>query len=510
MEKAGLMCFEEIENYFKTKEKPVAWKGHWLGSQWRQGARSSEEKVSINPNNGNEIVSYSCSKQLITNCLDLAEEAKVVLAEYSFKDRMAMLGKICQGLETHKELFVQSLQVEVGKPRWDALEEVESSIYYLQWLLEHQEKVLESLLAPARLNPYQGEYQLHPLGITAAYLPFSTAVASMVSTCSAALVAGCPLVLFSSSHTVLCSMLFASILEQANLGKAGIHIVFGDFDFFRYALTDHRIAAVIYTGSKEHCDRLNHESRAIRDRKLILQSGGKNSILVHSSAQVDLAVKCSILAGFKSAGQLCSSVSRIFVYRSLLTEFCEKLVTTINDIRIGVTDDFSMPEDDVVMGPLYSQKAKDKFLRFQTMGSREAQETLVWGKAIDVAGRGGHFVTPGVHLMGGFDSKSAYQSNVLFCPDLAIYGYDVLSEAIVHMNETDSCFAASFIGDESILNNRSQLFKAPNLFLNMPTVEQFPSLPLAGRSVSSQHLYSGPSLAMYLCYPQFQSASKAT
>jgi acyl-CoA reductase-like NAD-dependent aldehyde dehydrogenase len=135
------------------------------------------------------------------------------------------------------------------------------------------------------------------------------------------------------------------------------------------------------------------------------------------------------------------------------------------------------------------------------MAKREAEKTLLWGKTIE-NDSGGFFVTPGLHYMSKFDNSSAYQGNVLFSPDVAIYDYDVLETAIEQINTTDAAFAVSFIGEPSVLEKRRQLFLAPNLLVNRPTVEIEATLPLAGRLQSGHHRFHGPGIALYLCYPQ--------
>jgi acyl-CoA reductase-like NAD-dependent aldehyde dehydrogenase len=104
--------------------------------------------------------------------------------------------------------------------------------------------------------------------------------------------------------------------------------------------------------------------------------------------------------------------------------------------------------------------------------------------------------------MDSFDAGSAYQSNVLFCPDIAIYKYDTLDSAIECINGTDATMAVSFIGDPEVLEARRDHFHAPNLLSNLPTVEVDATLPLAGRLHSGGHRFHGPGIALYLCYPQ--------
>jgi acyl-CoA reductase-like NAD-dependent aldehyde dehydrogenase len=206
-----------------------------------------------------------------------------------------------------------------------------------------------------------------------------------------------------------------------------------------------------------------------------------------------------MISAFKCAGQQCSSASQVFVYKTVKEEYLEKLANKIHALKIGPTtgDD----SKNVAMGPLYSPKAVEKFLRYQTMAHREAAETLIWGKAADEH-QGGHFVTPGLHVMKEFDASCSYQSNVLFCPDLAVYEYEILDQAFEQINDTKSPLSVSLLGDEEILGNRTNLVQAPNIQLNSPTVEVGASLTLAGRRLAGGHRYSGLGICMILCQPK--------
>ncbi len=283
--------------------------------------------------------------------------------------------------------------------------------------------------------------------------------------------------------------------------------VFGNFSSFKQLLGDKRVAAILYTGSREHCDAIRVESRPHVGRQVVLQSGGKNAVIVHSSADLDLAVKSVVYGALTSAGQRCTSTSRVFVYRSVLPEFRDRLVAAFRAVPIGRTDLVEAGAGPF-MGPLYSAKSVEKFLRFQTMANREAEKTLLWGQVREGEGQG-FFVTPSIHYLSRFDNATAYQGNVLFSPDVAIYDYDILDTAIEQINTTDAAFAVSFIGDPDIIASRRGLFLAPNLLINSPTTEAEVTLPLAGRLQSGHHRFHGPGIALYLCYPQVLSPAAA-
>jgi acyl-CoA reductase-like NAD-dependent aldehyde dehydrogenase len=480
------------------RQFPVEWPGNWIGKRW-QLPKAGEARKSLNPNTGELLCQVLSDRASIGQAIDFAEQSRAAISQVGLEARLNILRLLKQHLADHEASVKRCLQIEAGKPQWEATSDFDAALRYLSWVAENGGGIFESLLAPARLGKVSGDFRLLPLGVVAAYLPFSTPLTSFVHYFSASVLAGCPLILSTSSHAALSSILFAHLDQELDLPAGMLQVLFGNFDTFKKILSDRRIAAVLFLGSREHCDEIRNETRTRLGRQHVLQSGGKNAVLVHSTADLDQAVKATVYGATKSSGQLCSSTSRVFIYRPQVQEFSDRLVRAMKALDIGRTDLDNSPGP--FMGPLYSQKAVEKFLRFQTMAARESKQNYIWGKAIEGGGNG-YFVRPGIHYLDSFDPQSAYQGNVLFSPDLALYGYDRLEQAIEMCNSTDAALAVSFIGDPDVVKKRREQFLAPNILVNRPTVEFEATLPLAGRLQSGHHRYHSAGIALYLCYPQ--------
>jgi len=492
------MSLNELQEIISKKAFPLEWPGNFIANKW-QACKGSTKTSSNNPNSGQKLIDISISKEVIQTALQASHQSQNRISSIPLQERIEILKRFRQTVADYENLVESVLRLEAGKPQWEAQEDIKNALTYIDWIVENHETFFQNLLSPATCGHNKADFKLIPLGTTIGYLPFSTPLSSFVNFFSATVLAGCPLTIFTSSHAILSSMVFGKIVESIHAPDNILNIVFGNYNSFRIALSDPEVAAVIYTGSVEHCDSIRKESGARKGRQHILQSGGKNAVIVHSSADMELAINCVTYGALKSAGQRCTSTSRVFVYRDLLDEFNKKLVETFSKIKIGRTD--LDGDDQPFMGPLYSKKAVEKFLRFQTMANRESDKTLLWGKALENSD-GGHFVRPGIHLLSNFDNNNAYQFNILFSPEVAIYPYEVLEDAIEKINTTDSAFAVSFVGEPSILEDRRGLFLAPNLMVNSPTVELETTLPLAGRLQSGHNRFHGPAICLYLCYPQ--------
>ena len=497
------MDLKSLGHKIDARSFPIAWPGHWIGSQWHHSPKTSQTQIkqSVNPSTGGVICEFPVDKNAVEAAITTAVAAKDRIAKIPYEQRVDILRRFRQSMADYQRLLSTAMQIEAGKPGWEARADVDSALRYIDWVVEKNEMIFDALLAPARLGQQTGSFKLLPIGVAAGYLPFSTPLTSFAFYFSASVLAGCPLILVNSTHASLTGMILSLLDQTLSLPQGLLAIVSGNFNVFKHAVIDRRVAAILYTGSNEHCDFIRRESRAIHGRQIVLQSGGKNAVLIHNSGDMETALKCVVYGALKSSGQLCTSTSRVFVHKSMTSVFEERLVGVLQKIHIGPTDQSSDGAGDPFMGPIYSDKAIEKFLRYQTMASREAKRSPLWGKTLESNSKG-FFVSPGVHIVEKFDESSSYQSNVLFCPDIAIYEYDTLDGAIDSINATDATMAVSFVGDPKVLEARRDSFHAPNLLSNLPTVEIDATLPLAGRLHSGGYRYHGPGIALYLSYPQ--------
>ncbi|MFW7382047.1 MAG: aldehyde dehydrogenase family protein [Oligoflexus sp.] len=492
------MNLQSFNAAIQAGQFPLEFPGHWLAGQWKQDKRGQSINGSSNPSRGTKLIDVNISVPLIHEAIGSAEAAQQTLAAMSLDERLQILYKFKSVVADFQEEIIRVLRVEAGKPQWEAKADFDSTFQKLEDVLHAKEQIHTALVAPFGIATRLDGIRLQPVGVTMAFLPFSTPFATMAQTFAAAMISGCPIVVMSSSHATLAGILFSLMFEKIEeLPHGAVNMLFGNYKSFIKALQDKRIKAVIYSGSREHCDAIRAENVNNLTRQLILQSGGKNSVIVDESADLSEAVRCSLFGVIKAAGQLNSSTSRIFVPKSMLSEFTDQMEHAVREMQIGPTDGDSDP----LMGPLYSQKAVDKFLRFQTMAKRESAETLVWGKALD-CGSDGHFVSPGLHVFAEFDPDSSYQSNVFMCPDMVVYPYERMEDAVCWANSTSAPYVTALLGAEEAFQPYLPSLISPNILHNLPTVGVDLLLPVAGRNLCGGHRLNGVGIAMLLTYPQ--------
>lgn len=491
------MGIEIFATAIKSRKFPLDFPGHYIGGLWSNEQKAEALQGSFNPSRGEPIAKIHLGRKTIESAVDAAEISLKELFKTKLSDRVAALGRLKAQIADYQDLIIDALTLEAGKPRWEAEADFRASIQQLDAILHEKDNIRAHLLGPVSLAWPDTEFELQSTGITIAFLPFSTPLATFVQCLSGALIAGSPLIVMPSSHAILSGILFAHIAENLDLPKGALNVVFGNYQNFQKSLSDKRIQAVIYSGSREHCDAIRRDFTGALSRELLLQSGGKNAVIVAPDTDVKEAVRQTVYGFIKNAGQLNTSTSRAFVHDSMIAAFKDEMVRAVRNLHIGPTDGKENPH----LGPLYAQKAVDKFLRYQTMAKRESSDTWVWGKAFS-ASTNGYFVSPGVHFFEEMEQASSYQTNVLMCPDLSVYRYKDVDEAIAATNNTEASLVTSVIGDPNKVKAWIPYLKTPNVLINLPTVGLDVFLPVAGRKLCGDYRLNGLGIAFLLTYPQ--------
>ncbi len=491
------MRFEAFLQAMRSRSFPIQFPGHYIAGEWVNDPRSEALPGSFNPSRGEPIVKVLLSKKIVENSLDAAEQSQKELVARTLDQRVEYLARLRQVVTDYQTEIVDALRIEAGKPLWEAEADFHSSVGQLDDILAQRGRIKEAILGPVQLAWPKKEFNLQANGLTVAFLPFSTSLGTFIQCLSGALVAASPIVFMPSSHAVLCGVLFAHFIEKLELPRGSVNVIFGNYQAFAKMLADRRIQAVIYSGSREHCDAIRRDQVSVLGRQLLLQSGGKNGVIVHKDADIKSAVRCVLYGATKNAGQLNTSTSRVFIPVEMIEEFKREMVRLVRALMIGPTDGDQNPH----LGPLYAQKAVDKFLRYQTMAKREASDTWVWGK-VQSTGTAGYFVTPGVHYLEDLEATSSYQTNVLMCPDLVVHSYTNVDQAIAAANNTEAALVTSLIGPPAAVRRWLPELHAPNILVNLPTVGVDVYPPVAGRKLCGDFRVNGLGIAFLLTYPQ--------
>ncbi len=265
-------------------------------------------------------------------------------------------------------------------------------------------------------------------GVVAAITPWNFPLAIPGWKIFPALVLGNTVVYKPSTETAVVSSMIVSVLEEAGLPPGVLNLVQGSGAVVGKALaTNPRVTLVSFTGSTEVGRELMVETAPLMKR-VSLELGGKNAIIVLDDADIDLAVDGIIWSAFGTSGQRCTAASRVIVQRGVLPELTTKLVDRTRKLRLGNGLD---PTVDV--GPVVNQAQLEKVERYVRIGVEEGARLLVGGhRATQGDLARGYFFEP--TIFGDVTPLMRIAQEEIFGPVTAIIPVDDLAEAIAVNN----------------------------------------------------------------------------
>src|SRR6185295_12937354 len=241
---------------------------------------------------------------------------------------------------------------EGGKPRIENLDEVEWCAACFQYYAELARSSHGSSLPPTAVHQINFTIK-EPLGVVAAIVPFNYPLLLLVWKIAPALAAGNTAVIKPSELTPLATL---RMVEQAlaHLPRGVVNVVTGGSEVGAALVDDPDVACVAFIG--ETAVGTGIAERAARQLKRVnLELGGIDPLIVFEDADLDIAVPGAAWARFLNNGQVCTSAKRIYVVESIAKAFVERFVEHTKSLRIGNGMD---PETD--LGPLISEKARDR------------------------------------------------------------------------------------------------------------------------------------------------------
>ena len=228
-----------------------------------------------------------------------------------------------------------------------------------------------------------------------------------------------------------------------------------------YLVGHPRIRYVAFTGSKEVGLRINelaakHQPGQRWVKRVVAEMGGKDSIVVDSDTDLDVAVEGVTASAFGFQGQKCSACSRAIVVEKVYDAFLEKLKNRVRKIKVGPPW-----EPDVSMGPVINAKARESILKYIETGKREGR---LISDGTDVSGSG-YFVAPTVIADVSPDAKIAQEE--IFGPVLSVIKARDFDQALEIANNTEyGLTGAVYTKNRRKLEKAADTFHVGNLYLN--------------------------------------------
>ncbi len=336
-------------------------------------------------------------------------------------ERGAILRNISSGIKARREELGRLLSMEAGKPIRDALVEVDRATLTFRLGAEEAERMYGEVIPLDLMASSRGRVGItrrFPIGPIAAISPFNFPLNLAAHKLSPAIASGNSIVLKPPSKDPLIMLTVAEIIEEAGAPAGSVSILPMTRELGDRMVADDRFKLLTFTGSPSVGWRM--KDRAGK-KKVVLELGGNAGVIVDKSADLDWAVRRTLVGAFSYAGQVCISVQRMFIHEDAWDAFMERFVAGAKALKVGDPLD---PQTDV--GPMVDPAAASRTKRWVDEAVALGGKVLLGGTA------DGNFFAPTILT----DTPVTAQvcSNEAFAPLVVAFPFRDLDDAIRQVN----------------------------------------------------------------------------
>jgi succinate-semialdehyde dehydrogenase/glutarate-semialdehyde dehydrogenase len=338
-------------------------------------------------------------------------------------ERGAILERAAALLEPRADEFVRTMQMEAGFTQSDAAGEVRRCIQTLKLSAEEARRLAGEVI-PLAGAPQQGArmgFTLRvPLGVVLAITPFNSPLNTVAHKIAPAFAAGNAVILKPASATPLTACKLAEVLLEAGMPRGFLSVIPGGAQVADWLIEDERVRFFAFTGSTEVGRSIQRRAGL---RRTQMELGSIACTILCDDAKLDVALPKVVNAGYRKAGQVCTSIQLLLVHRTIAGEVERRLAKLVQALAYGDPCD-----PNTFVGPLISEK--------EAMRVEAWVEEAVASGAKRLAGgtRQGAVLAPA--LLGGIEDTMKVGCNEVFGPLVCIVPFDTLEEAIARVNAT--------------------------------------------------------------------------
>ena len=377
-------------------------------------------------------------------------------------------------LKRDKEKLARLMTREMGKVLAEARGDVQEAID-MAFLAAGEGRRLFGFTTPSELSTKFAMCVRQPIGVSALVTPWNFPMAIPAWKGMAALVSGNTVVIKPATDTPASVVALAKVLEEAGLPAGVWNVVMGSGGEVGDPLVSHPDTKVVsFTGSTDVGRRIS-VACAPTFKRLHLEMGGKNAILVMEDADVELAVEGALWGAFGTTGQRCTASSRLLVHRKVYGDFVDRLVAGAKALRVG-----NGLEKGVDVGPCVSERQRESVLKYIDIGKNEGAKLLCGGvKLTEGALAKGWFLAPTV--FSDAHPKMRVASEEIFGPVTTVVPIESLEEGIGIANSVPYGLSGSiYTQDVNRAFKAMREFETGLFYVNSSTIGAEVHLPFGG------------------------------
>lgn len=392
-----------------------------INGEWRQSSKKEDVK---NPYNNETIAQvYFAEEADIEDAVKSSQKAFDITKKLPAYKRAEILKNIIKGLEQRKEEIAKAITIEAGKPITDSRVEVSRAINTFQ-IASEESKRIEGEVIPLDLmqgseNRF-GIVRRFPIGPILGITPFNFPLNLVAHKVAPAIASGNTIILKPAPKTPITAILLGEIVGEAGLPSGGLNVIPCSNPLAEKLVTDDRIKKFSFTGSAAVGFKLKAKAGM---KKVTLELGGNAGVIIHSDADIDFAAKRCTIGAFSYAGQICISVQRMFVQKNIYSDFLDKFLANVKNLRVGDPMDESTN-----IGPMIEQGVSQRTEEWLNEAIKDGAKVLIGGN------RNGNFFEPTV-LTNTKPSMKVCGEEV-FAPLVNVEQYEKFEDAVAMVNNS--------------------------------------------------------------------------
>ncbi|MEQ5843918.1 NAD-dependent succinate-semialdehyde dehydrogenase [Paraburkholderia acidicola] len=357
----------------------------YIDGAWHAGARQTDV---INPASEVAIGRLALASEAeLERAAQAAQRGFAEWRKVSAYERSKLMRRAADNLRARFETVAAIMTMEQGKPLAEARVETLSAADTIDWFAEEARRTYGRVI-PSRSGAVQQVVTREPVGPVAAFTPWNFPLNQAVRKVSAALAAGCSIVLKGPEETPASCAALVAAFHDAGLPAGVLNLVFGiPADVSRFFIEHPVIRKISFTGSTAVGKQLAAMA-GLHMKRATMELGGHAPAIVFADADIPRAAKLLATAKIRNAGQVCISPTRFLVEDAAYDEFVDHFVATIKKIQVG-----NGLQDGVQMGPLANVRRVEAMERLVADAREHGAKVLAGGERI---GREGYFFQPTV------------------------------------------------------------------------------------------------------------------
>ncbi|MDP9244165.1 MAG: aldehyde dehydrogenase family protein [Chloroflexota bacterium] len=438
-------------------------------------AGSGATFASVSPANHEDLVGEfpASSASDVDAAVEAARRAFPAWSLLPAPKRGEILFRIGRLLAEHKEELSRLMTREMGKVLPEARGDVQEAIDVAYYMAGEGRRLFGQTV-PSEMPDKFAMSIRRPIGVVGIITPWNFPVAIPAWKLFPALICGNTVVMKPASDTPACMVRFVELLMEGGLPDGVANVVTGSGTEVGNAIVDHPdIRVISFTGHTSTGIEISRRA-AETLKRVSLELGGKNPIVIWEDADLDLALDSVIWSAFGTSGQRCTAASRLVVHRAVHDEFVGRLRDRVGRLVLG---DGLLETTDV--GPVINETAVERIAGYAAIGREEAQLVIGGEPARDGDLAKGSFFQPTIFTEVKPDARIAQEE--IFGPVASVIPVESWEETVRIVNGVKYGLSSSlFTRDVNLAFRSIRDFESGLGYVNHGTIGAEAHLPFGG------------------------------